>query len=199
MGHLGECPKGWLHEVEKILNSRYGELRSVCMKELTLKLWIYQKIVNFSIYPLTDLHSLEFMGWFSQTVSRPKNLVSLPMLLSEFSKDIKCILSFHGADPVINDDFLGSNLCFKFIFKQQECTIPMLAQLIPISHYNSFLEKAFHVSIMQYLFCILKIVLQQRWPTCGILATSNCSHGFMWLLHLHKGFNFLYICTLLNR
>ena len=42
-----ECPKSRLHEEEKTLNSEYGELCNVYMKDLTVKLRIYQKFAAF--------------------------------------------------------------------------------------------------------------------------------------------------------
>jgi len=38
LSHSGECPKGELHGVGKMLKYEYGELHNVYMKELTLKL-----------------------------------------------------------------------------------------------------------------------------------------------------------------
>ena len=34
-------PNGWVHKMEKTLNSEYGELHNVYMEELRSKLWIY--------------------------------------------------------------------------------------------------------------------------------------------------------------
>ena len=39
VGQFGQNPKGWFHEMEKMLNTEYGELCSVYRKELTLKQW----------------------------------------------------------------------------------------------------------------------------------------------------------------
>jgi len=47
VGHSDECLKEWLHEIKRTLNSEHGELYSVYMKELSLKLWIYQNFAAF--------------------------------------------------------------------------------------------------------------------------------------------------------
>ena len=45
-----------MDEVEKTLHSEYGEIRYVCMKELTFKLWIYETfagVVNNFVHRFT--------------------------------------------------------------------------------------------------------------------------------------------------
>jgi len=54
-GWIPEGPAAWsrLHEVEKTLHSEWGEICNVYMKELTLKLWIYQTfagVFNISVF-----------------------------------------------------------------------------------------------------------------------------------------------------
>ena len=61
-------PFGRLHEVKKTLNTEYGELCSVYMKESALKLWIYHKSEVFLTSLPNDLRLLESTGQFSQTV-----------------------------------------------------------------------------------------------------------------------------------
>ena len=57
-----------------------GSRRNVYIKELILKLWIYQKYTTFLSSLLTDLHFLDFLGRFGETVLVPKALASPPLL-----------------------------------------------------------------------------------------------------------------------
>ena len=61
-GHSGECPKGRLQAIKKMLNSAYGERCNLYMKKSILKLYIYQNFAAFAIPVLTSLHLLEFIG-----------------------------------------------------------------------------------------------------------------------------------------
>ena len=65
------------------------------MKELTLKLWSYQKFAAFSLPLPTDLRFQEFIGRFSQTVPEPKNLASPPL---DRTHAIKKETQFHNVE-----------------------------------------------------------------------------------------------------
>jgi len=73
------APKSRLHDEEKTLNSEFGELLNVHMKDLTLELKTYQKFAAFLTSLPTDLSFLEFMGWVIHTVPGPQNLSSPPL------------------------------------------------------------------------------------------------------------------------
>ena len=49
------------------MKATYGRRRNVYIKELILKLWIYQKYTTFLLSLLTDLHFLDFLGRFGET------------------------------------------------------------------------------------------------------------------------------------
>ena len=80
VGHSGKCQRTRLHKVEKMLNYEYAELRNVYIKELTLKLWIYQKCIVF--FDISTHCFRKLTVRFNHTVPELKNLASPPLYLA---------------------------------------------------------------------------------------------------------------------